>query len=103
MSELLPELMRMAVWLRITMMKERGGPTAEDMVKAQQTSDKLGEHGDILLHGGGKPGECAELFNGTAHAIAVLSFCSGGVTVFGTTFDANAMPSSDGREGKEKR
>ena len=47
---------------------------------------------DILLCGGGKPGECADLFNRTAHAIAVLAFVPGGVTIFGATFEANPPP-----------
>lgn len=89
MSGMLPEMMRMAVTLAIEQLKARGGPSPDDMQKAQETSDKLGEHGDILLHGGGKPGETADLFNRTAHAIAVLSFVPGGVTLFGTTFEAN--------------
>ena len=88
MKGLLPEMIRLAVILRIETLKEQGGPGAEDMKKARGTSDMLGEHGDILLHGGGKPGQCAELFNRTAHAIAVLAFVPGGVEIFGTRFEA---------------
>jgi hypothetical protein len=88
MSELLPEMMRMAVYLQIEVLKARGGPTQQDMKRAQETSDILGEHGDILLHGGGKPGECADQFNRTAQAFAVLAFCPGGVEVFGVQFEA---------------
>ena len=88
MKGLLPEMMRMAAILRIAAMEERGGPGPEDMRKARETADMLGEHGDILLHGGGKPGECADLFNRTAHAIAVLAFAPGGVDVFGARFEA---------------
>jgi len=90
MSEynLLRDMLSMAVFFQIEQIRERGGPTPEDMKKAQETSDILGEHGDILLYGGGKPGECADQFNRTAHAIAVLSFAPGGVTLFGITFDA---------------
>jgi hypothetical protein len=58
------------------------------MKKAQATSDILGEHGDILLHGSEKPGECAAIFNRTAHAIAVLAFVPGGVELFGARFEA---------------
>lgn len=77
-----------AVFLRIVEMEKLGGPTPEDLRKAQETADMLGEHGDILLHGGGKPGQCAELFNRTSHAIAVLAFVPGGVELFGTKFKA---------------
>ena len=76
-------MMQMAVPLYIERLKEKGGPTPEDMKKAQETSDMLGERGDVLLCGGGKKGECAELFNRTAAAIAVLAFVPGGVTIFG--------------------
>jgi hypothetical protein len=86
-SYLLPEMMRIAVVLRIDQLKAKGGPDPEDMKKAQQTSDMLGEKGDVLLCGGGKEGECAELFNRTAHAIAVLSFVPGGVELFGMRFE----------------
>ena len=89
MNDHLSEMMRLAVLLNIAEIKERGGPTAEDMAKAEETSDLLGEHGDVLLHGGGKKGECANLFNRTAHAIAVLAFVPGGVELFGARFEAD--------------
>jgi hypothetical protein len=88
MNSLLEMMMPMAVFLRIKSLEQRGGPAPEDMAKIQETSDMLGEHGDILLHGGGKKGECADLFNRTAHAIAVLAFAPGGVELFGTKFEA---------------
>ena len=96
MNEHLSEMMKMAVFFRVEELKVRGGPPAEDMKKARETSDMLGEHGDILLHGGGKPGQCADLFNRTAHAIAVLAFVPGGVELFGTRFEAK------GKQDKEK-
>ena len=88
-EDILKDLMSVAVFLHIEQIRERSGmPTKEDMQKAQETSDILGERGEILLCGGGKPGERSDQFNRTAHAIAVLSFCPGGVTLFGITFDA---------------
>ena len=96
MKGLLPQMMRLAVFLRIKTLEQQGGPGAEDMAKVQETSDMLGEHGDILLHGGGKPGQCADLFNRTAHAIAVLAFAPGGVELFGTRFEAKAGQNSGG-------
>ena len=92
MNEHLSELLKTAVFFRVEELKVRGGPTAEDMKKAQETSDILGEHGDILLHGGGKKADCAEIFNRTAHAIAVLAFVPGGVEIFGTRFEATDRP-----------
>ena len=90
MADHLSSMLGMAVPLNILRLKEKGGPDSDDMKKAQETSDILGEHGDILLHGGGKKGECADLFNKTAEAIAVLSFVPSGITIFGQHFEANA-------------
>lgn len=94
----LETMMPMAVYFRIKSLEEKGGPSPEDMAKIQETSDMLGEHGDILLHGGSKKGECANLFNRTAHAIAVLAFVPGGVELFGHRFEAKAT--QDVRKGK---
>jgi hypothetical protein len=102
MNEHLSSMMTLAVPLYIAMLQDRGGPTAEDMKKAQATSDILGEHGDILLHGGGKPGECAEIFNRTAHAIAVLAFVPGGVELFGARFEAERTAEKGERCGDEQ-
>jgi hypothetical protein len=88
MNSLLEMMMPMAVFLQVKSLEKQGGPSPEDMAKIQETSDMLGEHGDILLHGCGKKGECADLFNRTAHAIAVLAFVPGGVELFGTKFEA---------------
>ena len=96
MNNHLSEAMRLAVFIRVHQLKARGGPTTEDMDEAMETGDVLGERGDVLLFGNrDKPGECAELFNRTAHAIAVLAFCPGGVHVFGTTFEANPEKAED--------
>lgn len=87
-TNLLSSMMQMAVPLWIMQFKAKGGPSEEDRKRAQETSEILGEHGDILLCGGGKKGECADQFNRTAEAIAVLAFVPGGVTIFGTHFEA---------------
>jgi hypothetical protein len=92
-NDLLAMMIPMAVFFRIKTLEEQGGPSAEDTRKAMETADMLGERGDVLLHGGGKSGksgECADLFNRTAHAIAVLAFAPGGVEVFGARFEATA-------------
>lgn len=81
-------MMGMAVPLHILKLKEKGGPDADDMRIAQETSDILGARGDVLLFGGGKKGECADQFNRTAAAIAVLAFCPGGIAIFGQHFEA---------------
>ena len=59
-----------------------------DFERARKVSNVLGEKGDILLFGGGKKGEAASIFNETAHAIAILAFCPGGIDIFGSHFDA---------------
>jgi hypothetical protein len=84
----LSDMMQVAVPLWIERMRAKGGPDAEDRKKAQETSGILGERGDILLCGGGKKGEASDQFNRTAHAVAVLAFCPGGVTIFGSHFEA---------------
>ena len=89
---LLAEMIVPAVFLQVMELEKRGGPSAADMEKARETSDRLGDHGDILLHGGGRKGECADLFNRTAHAIAVLAYAPGGVELFGKHFEARRHP-----------
>ena len=77
-----------AVPLHILELQERGGPTDYDMEQMNGVAQLLGERGDILLFGGKKKGECAEIFNKTAFGIAVLAFAPGGVTLFGQHFEA---------------
>jgi len=80
--------LQLAVHLWIERIKAKGGPDAEDRKKTGETSDILGERGDILLFGGGKQGEAADQFNRTAHGIAVLAFMPSGVTLFGQHWEA---------------
>lgn len=87
-NEALPIAMATAVPLYIMQLQDKGGPDTKDMERARVISDKLGERGDVLLHGSEKKGECAEMFNETARAIAVLAFVSGGVNIFGQHFEA---------------
>lgn len=87
-SDMLPMMLQLAVPLYVTQLKEKGGPDEDDTKKAQKWSSEVGARGDILLFGGGKKGECAEMFNGTALAIAVLSFAKGGVTTFGQHWES---------------
>ena len=49
--------------------------------------DLLGSQGDVLLFGGGKKGEAADMFNKMAEGIALMSFLPGGVRVFGVHWD----------------
>ena len=85
---LLQMMMATAVPLHIMQLQDKGGPDDKDMERARAVSDKLGERGDVLLYGSDKKGECAEMFNETARAIAILAFCPGGVNIFGQHFEA---------------
>jgi len=74
--------------LRIMEMERKGGPTDADLQEARDFSVVLGEKGDILQYGGGKPGEVASLMNRMIKAVAVLAFCPGGVRLFGSRYES---------------
>jgi hypothetical protein len=76
-----------AVPLHILELQAKGGPDADDFTKATAMSAVLGERGDVLLFGSKKKGEAAEIFNGLARALAVLSFVPGGVRLFGNHWE----------------
>lgn len=79
-----------AVPLHIMSMKANGVmDLGLDRARLNALCDELGEHGDLLLYKGGKPGQTAHLFNELAWGIAVLAFCPGGVTVFGQHYEAS--------------
>lgn len=88
----LASALQAAVPLWVKKIQDRSGsPSAEDFNRASETSDMLGERGDVLLFGAGKKGrqgEVADLFNRTAEAIAILSFSPGGVRIFGMHFES---------------
>ena len=83
MNNLLSISMSCAVPLYIMQIKQKGGVSEEDFQKAKECSTLLASKGDVLQYGGGKKGEVADVFNKTAFAIAVLSFCPGGIKIFG--------------------
>lgn len=70
---------------------ERGSPTDDDWAEAAAFADVLAYKGDILQYGGRK-GEAAKLFAALAKSIAVLAFKDGGITCFGTHYEAHARP-----------
>lgn len=78
-----------AVPLHIGVLEGKGGPSQQDYEAARSFASELGEHGDILLYRGKKQGETAALFNKLARATAVLSFCPGGVKIFGTLYEGH--------------
>ena len=77
-----------AVQQQVAEIKERGGLTAAEIQRAAELCAILGsEKGEIVLYGGGKPGERADHYNQVAHAVAVLSLLPGGVDLFGCHFE----------------
>lgn len=90
MSDLLALSLALAVPLCIDELQKKGGPTEQDFKEAQAFGQVLAEHDDDLLFKSKKKGRTAELFNGTAHALAVLAFCPGGVKAFGVHWEAKA-------------
>lgn len=64
-------------------------PREEVLGRARGLEEVIAAHGDDLLFGGRR---CAEAFNAVAKGIAALSFCPGGVTVFGRHWEADAEP-----------
>ncbi len=76
------DMLDIAVPLRIMLLEDKGGATQEDFDRLKGFAERLGSKGDVLLYGG-KPGEAAELFNEVSQAIAVLSYCPGGIKLFG--------------------
>ena len=84
-----------AVPLRIAELERIGGPSAEETKKVVNLGKELSFLGDVLLFGGGKKGEVAELFNGLVNAIAVLSFCPVGVKLFGSHWEGKVQEKED--------
>lgn len=89
---LLAPMLALAVPLLIAELAQHGGPTAEDYARVASYGDDLAFHGDDLLYVSRKQGETAHCFQQVAEAIAVLSFCPGGITVFGLHFEAGGSP-----------
>lgn len=86
-NQLLPIALSVAVPLWIMQLEEKGGPTKEDFENLKETENLIAAHGDELLYRSKKEGRTAELFNKTAKAIAVLSFCPGGINIFNQHFE----------------
>lgn len=49
---------------------------------------QVAEHGDHILYRSKKKGKTAAAFNALAEGVAALSFCPGGITLFGLHFEA---------------
>lgn len=79
----LPTMLDLAVPLWIMQLKERGGPTQADFDALQDAENTLAACSEYALFRSSKPGESARSFNAIAKSIATLSFCPGGISLFG--------------------
>ena len=91
MNGQLAAFMEIAVPMAICEIQGNGGPTDVDWSEARRFVSDLAEHGDVLLYGAGRKGQAADLASRLAHAVAVLSFCPGGVTTFGHHFETKTQ------------
>lgn len=84
-------IMALAVSLRIARYQVQGGPTRADVQRAHTLNEELEGEFELLLFGGGKPGETAELFNRVADAVAILAFQPNGIEYWGTHHQGYAL------------
>jgi hypothetical protein len=89
-SKLLPMTLSAAVPLWIADFKTQSWESVQARFSetVKDLPELLGSRGDVLLFGGSKKGEAANLFNRLAEAIALMSFLPGGITTFGTTWES---------------
>ena len=85
-SILLSSTLQLAVPLWIDQLRKRDWEYVQE--RAKICSDYVAEHGDVILFRGKKKGESATAFNHLAEGIACLSFCPGGVKIFGGHWEA---------------
>ena len=71
--------------------KRMGGPRGEDYARARSYALLLGEHGDDILFPNTKKGTDTEVMDMLVEAVAVLSFCPGGVSIFGLEYNATRV------------
>jgi hypothetical protein len=90
----LPLMLQVAVPLWMVQFRDAGPETRAEALRQLEKSD-LGDRLDSELRKGPKPDDSARAFNDLCKAIALLSFCRGGVLVFGTRYqwhDAAGQP-----------
>lgn len=82
------------VLLRIQELKQLGLDEvfAEVDARRHEWVDLIASKADILLYGGGKPGDVARVHTALVEALAHLAFVPGGVEFMGIRFDANPVP-----------
>jgi len=89
-SNLLWDMLNLAIPLHMARLKEQGGPTDADLETLAEAQSVLERADSVLLFHTqqARPGEVADAFNLTARAYAILSFCPGGVTFGGVNYSA---------------
>ncbi|QLE42221.1 hypothetical protein FD723_18550 [Nostoc sp. C052] len=85
MSIALPVCLETAVMLRIREIKQSGYISDYLLESVKETADLIAYSGDTLLFDNKKAGA---IFNKVALAVAVMSFQSGGVQIFGFKFES---------------
>lgn len=80
----------------------QGGPTIRDYERARAFGIRLAAEGDQLLYRG-KPGVAATLVAQLADALAILSYCPGGVTFLGTKWESQIEGSAALRAWMEEQ
>ena|SRR3990167_8501246 len=99
----LSSALEVAVPLHVMQLQARGGPSQEDVDSCAAIAELLGSKGDLLMFRGRKRGETADVFNALARGIAILSFCPGGVTLFGEHWESRKEAGSDDSASFMKR
>ena len=90
MGELLPMTLAVAVPLHIEQIVREQWCWNDILREAADAGAYIAAHGDDVLYRGVKAGATAKAFNKLARGIACLAFATGGVTVFGLHFEADA-------------
>ena len=84
-NPILMDLLQVAVPLWVD--KFWNQPFEELVAQGQKNVAWLSENGDSLMLPGRREGDTAKSFNAVAENLAILSFCPGGVDVFGLHFE----------------
>ncbi len=85
-DELLRMHLELCVPLRIWEYQQQDGPSDLDFARIRtEYSEYLGSHGDAILYR--EKDTTTRAMNMLVDGLAVLSFCPGGVTVFGLHFE----------------
>ena len=81
--------LRSSVPYRMREIFDAGGPTPEQTASAEAFIRECGQTGRLkaFRHPANAIGDTPRLFNRLSAAIAVLAFLSGGITLFGDTWD----------------